>query len=1445
MEHQELVTYLENSGKDPSRLIFEDELTGLYNRRYLYHVFNSKIVWDSLRQSHISLLMLDLDHFKSINDNYGHHAGDKALIWLSGHLKSVAGSNGMPIRYAGDEFMILLRDTHKTTSLQLGLQLIQNIHNNPFKLENQKDPIKLTISLGVASAPDDANSGKTLIQQADTALYSAKKNGRDQMVNASEVMPTDVFAKTAMYQLNEVQIVGRGRQLSLVADALKKFSLRQSQFLIAEGPAGMGKSEFLETIRRNLARSKTWQTKVFGTPQEMYRPYYLAEKILVDILNQRQDKGAEIFERMTPVEHVYLSRVLPLVGVDSKLIADRDEHTQREELFNTLLKFIPKLVDNLPLIVFIDDLHFGDQATLLLIQGLMIRGDFPLFVCSTATKTQEAGAENETDPLDNFCEAYLQNLGIRKFCLTPLTASDIENHIQVLFPNVHIPAGINEDLAGVTQGNPLFIIEILRKLVADHKITFNGKHWSIQPLEEGYLPKSLEEIVTEKISSLDEDSRRLLDQVSVFGEDVSLSMLIGSSDKMEAKVLEFIDKAAAQGLLNTDFQLNDEVISFLGKRILEITYGAIEPERKEQIHERIGNYQETLYQQKLLPSAATLAYHFKRSTDREKAGIYEQILTTTNNRNFSAEEAPSYSDDSQEEGLVSDVPINPEDAALVPKVIRDFLVAVRNIKLYPPGSKSIIGVISQAKTSLDRILVNNKTFNLMQMKQGLVVNGQKIEASEFKFGAERFLQFLARYELKGIAFHSGLTDNELEALIEAFGRTQEKIIDERYWERFCSEKGLKHIDLKQVRYKMAGKPPLASGEQIPQEKSASIPAGASQPQSTRMDHQGLPLIPAILKGLLGAAKVVKLYPLQSKAVSGAIGKLMDRLNTVLKKQNPFTISHAGNTLLINGDRVDVSEFKTFADGFVKFLDTIGLKSLAFVHGFSRQELEKVIGAFGELPPEGVEKGFWADFAHNQGLSRIFFDKHIYEIRVSQTTQTVTGEQGLGTVTAAPAEEIAAAGQDLVIPEPAAVEEIASESIPNEKFEAYLLGFQDWIVGLFERGADRQVKQAIMQLFLDLSNREIPVREKVITVSRNLVETLQPAFQHDFAKNLTDPLLLEFDQETDPKMTVEMAALLNRLFVCLIEFTNYPPAARIITGLRRRFDQLKKHNDPNAPRLSKSLEIRLNPTTQNLVVADLKSGESTRQRNAAQLLESLGQTAIPLLINILKQEDDYRARQVAATILTKQGPQATKRLKNLLVLEITPEERVRVLDIIDTVTSDLVTELLLALGDENKAVRMAAFRLSERLKTNRVVGILLDNAKSAKGELAVAAVSSLEKLKPPEAIDTLVDILKSTKEEELRMACCRALGRIAKPECIEPLATILSKKSAILRRYNYSPRARATAAFALGQIPQARAVKALAGFVNDPDQRISEIARSVLQKVKLAARPKKAAASAAK
>jgi len=88
MEYQEFSHFLEHVGKDPSRLIFEDELTGIFNRRYLHHHLQFKIAWNSSEDQWLSLLMMDVDHFKEINDTLGHSAGDELLQQIANRIKS-------------------------------------------------------------------------------------------------------------------------------------------------------------------------------------------------------------------------------------------------------------------------------------------------------------------------------------------------------------------------------------------------------------------------------------------------------------------------------------------------------------------------------------------------------------------------------------------------------------------------------------------------------------------------------------------------------------------------------------------------------------------------------------------------------------------------------------------------------------------------------------------------------------------------------------------------------------------------------------------------------------------------------------------------------------------------------------------------------------------------------------------------------------------------------------------------------------------------------------------------------------------------------------------------------------------------------------------------------------------------------------------------------------
>ena len=171
MKYEELLQFLQHVGKDPSRLIFEDELTGIYNRRFLLNYFQHKIPWETLEDHPLSLILMDVDHFKKINDTYGHDAGDEVLVWIGALLREIAGEDGLPIRYAGDEFMILLPHGERREALNLGEMLLQRVREESLEVEKGGNRLKITVSIGVASAPGDARTGKGLIKKADTALY--------------------------------------------------------------------------------------------------------------------------------------------------------------------------------------------------------------------------------------------------------------------------------------------------------------------------------------------------------------------------------------------------------------------------------------------------------------------------------------------------------------------------------------------------------------------------------------------------------------------------------------------------------------------------------------------------------------------------------------------------------------------------------------------------------------------------------------------------------------------------------------------------------------------------------------------------------------------------------------------------------------------------------------------------------------------------------------------------------------------------------------------------------------------------------------------------------------------------------------------------------------------------------------------------------------------------
>ena len=1429
MEHKDLLYFLQHVGTDPSRLIFEDDLTSIYNRRFLLNYLQHKVSWDSLESRTVSLLMMDLDYFKEINDTYGHGVGDKALIWVAGLVKKLSGDKGLAIRYGGDEFMILLPDADKESALKVGEALMQQIHNERFYLDEVGDDLNITISVGVASAPDDAQSGKDLIRKADTALYYAKRFGRNRLASAEQVALQDVFPKTALHQLDKAKITGRKNQLIKVAEALKKFGQRQNQFLIIKGADGMGKTEFLGAIRQSLPKNKICQVAVNGIAHEAFRPYYMITNILIELLNQQPDKGEKVLKGLTPKETKYLSYILPLPQLvePQDLSHQENEKNLREQLFDHLIHFILKLLDSHHFLLIIDDMHYSDQATLFLLRRLLLRRDIPLFICGTAADIRLDNVRGETIPLEQFLAAFEQELNISRLNLAPLTADDIADHFQRIFPNIPLPENFEKILAQLTQGNVLFINGILRKLVLDGKITLTGQQWVVKDLEDGYLPNSLEEIVSQKIAALDEEGRKLLDHAATFGENVSLSMLAGGSKSMEIKVQEFVDQAVTQGLINSEFKKNDEIIGFLSRRVLEITYGAIQEDRKQEIHGRIGTYQKNLHNQYLFPSAATLAYHFQLSANREKAQSYQESQQVYNNKIFNAQEAIHYTGETLPDAAPGDFPLDPASLAQIPGLIHLLFTSVHNIKLYPSGSSAILDATKQLKETIYKILTDNERLNITQIEKTLMVNGKPLDVTEFKSIAENFVKFLSRLELTGITFYRGLREKELTVMLESLSRISKEITDRNFWKRFSREKRLFHIEFKQVRYTtMKEAKKGAKHQEIGQEnvKVAPMPdsAGLLDHNYQEPDEEDLTRLPQVIRCLLTSANNIKLYPPESKAVSYSIEELCKVLNKILVRRPVFTLSQVGDGLLVNGIKIDTADFKTMADSFLKLLRRIGLSSLTFLKNISTQELTTFIAALGQFTDDELNSEFWQFFAMKQKLSGILFDQSLYEILEEPVE---IGFDRTGSI-AEPMVDKDLAFRIVVKTE---VDEPISNALQVNKgssplTEALIESIMQQLHDQFLKGNGKKSRQLVNQLFQGFADQTHKIRTKVITACDSLLDDLDFASQSQWIELLSDPLLIILPEEEHFDILKQTSLLLSRTTAYFIQFGDYEKACQIHSHLRLRWQQLQSRQDQQVQQEEITSIQELDPKTQGILREDMKSQDPSRLQLSTRLLGSMGPAALPVLIEIIKKEDDLKLRQIAAHLLGNLAPVATKILRRELILEGFAEERIRILDVIDNITQNLKTELAYALGDESPEVRRAAFRLAERLNNEDVTSLLLDYATQEDQSLAVFAIKSLGKLKTKGVVDALVSLMDSTKNTERLIACCRVLGRIGDPAGVEPMAKIMAPGGFFSFRKKKNARVRATAAFALAQIDHPKVAEVLALYVEDRDPRVRQIAR---------------------
>ncbi|MEF3280299.1 MAG: GGDEF domain-containing protein [Elusimicrobiota bacterium] len=166
-------------------LSLKDGLSGLYRRQ----IFNEKLEEEIIRAKNfkhlLGLMMIDIDHFKNINDTYGHQAGDEVIKGVSAILKNCVYETDFVARYGGEEFAIIMPRAEREGSARKANYIRESVENHKFKFGIID--LKVTISIGIAYYPVDAISKEDLIQKADKALYYSKQNGRNRVTNFSQI----------------------------------------------------------------------------------------------------------------------------------------------------------------------------------------------------------------------------------------------------------------------------------------------------------------------------------------------------------------------------------------------------------------------------------------------------------------------------------------------------------------------------------------------------------------------------------------------------------------------------------------------------------------------------------------------------------------------------------------------------------------------------------------------------------------------------------------------------------------------------------------------------------------------------------------------------------------------------------------------------------------------------------------------------------------------------------------------------------------------------------------------------------------------------------------------------------------------------------------------------------------------------------------------------------
>ncbi len=565
-----------------------DELSGVFNRRYLKEKQEEAIETFITNNIPFSVVMVDIDHFKAINDTYGHLKGDQIIREFAQFLHDELRKTDTVIRYGGDEFICVMPEVIRQDAEWIYRRILERCKARDF------GGLKITLSAGIASFPDDGRDFETLLRVADQVLYDAKRSGRDRigLIRKKKIiLPMRAFID----RLEE-------------KEELKRLVINDGQMriVVVKGNVGIGKTRLSKQILSNVkGREVIWSDCLYLAEGIAYYP--IREALQYHIKRW----GYDGFKRIPLVYKIEISKLLPELAEELESKPEGIEWVLDKYRLYESIRLVMEMGEQNKIVV-VDNIQWIDKESMEVMKYLMRS-----LKASPITFVFIYRREEVTDALEEFLSYISREVSVTDIMVKPFSQPEIKESVKTIIgeePDPHLVEYVVRESGGI----PFYIEEIMQALVDERYLTVEEDSWVFIEPEKEIVPKSIEDIAVRKYRTLSKEAQQVIDAASVIGW-FDIGIIGDITGYNEGEIVGFINHMNKLGLIkykNERYEFDEEISrqALYQKNVVGI--------RRIELHRKLGTKLEKKNRGRESELVEMLAYHYYHGQESEKGVRY-------------------------------------------------------------------------------------------------------------------------------------------------------------------------------------------------------------------------------------------------------------------------------------------------------------------------------------------------------------------------------------------------------------------------------------------------------------------------------------------------------------------------------------------------------------------------------------------------------------------------------------------------------------------------------------------------------------------------------------------------------------------------------------------------------------------------------------------------------